>query len=72
MEMHRKSLVRAHPPVDRVPAISEVSLSKLAVLGSRSLEEAGLYGIEIRLRPAGQRTPRFHETDKVMAFLETL
>jgi integrase/recombinase XerD len=25
-----------------------------------------------RLRPAGQRTPRFHATDKVMAFLETL
>ncbi|HEF5870450.1 TPA: tyrosine-type recombinase/integrase [Burkholderia cenocepacia] len=24
------------------------------------------------LRPAGQRTPRFHATDKVMAFLETL
>lgn len=25
-----------------------------------------------RLQPAGQRTPRFHATDKVMAFLETL
>jgi integrase/recombinase XerD len=25
-----------------------------------------------RLRPAGKRTPRFHATDKVMAFLETL
>ena len=25
-----------------------------------------------RLQPAGQRMPRFHATDKVMAFLETL
>ncbi|KVK72543.1 hypothetical protein WS90_03745 [Burkholderia cepacia] len=24
------------------------------------------------LQPAGQRTPRFHATDKVMAFLDTL
>lgn len=45
-----------------------------AWLGHESIDTTHIYMESTlgRLQPAGQRTPRFHATDKVMAFLETL